>query len=389
MKMNLKKTSTGFTMVELMIAMGVTMVILYGAVQAFKDAQQTNQVITQSADMTENLRNGLNFINQDVQQAGTGIPTGGIPIPYTSNGSSTSPCGTTAPISRPVLGGKSTFPPCNSVIPAVEPGNMLGPAITAPDAATGTVQNPNSITDEITVIYSDNTSGLEAKPIYQPKTVTPPNPGCPNGSLQLAGTQLTITFDSNCVNITNAGITIQPGDLIMLNNTLGTALVYVTSVSGQALTFASGDPFQLNGRSDASGTVKQLMTSSTCSGAPSCFPVTTATRVWMISYYLDNVSSPPYIRLVRQINFNSPTPVGETLENLQFTYNFIDGATNPANQAIVPTGNSESQIRTVNVWLGARSAYQVRKGSNQALFARNNLMTQISLRSMAYVNKYK
>jgi len=389
MKLNRKKTSAGFTMVELMIAMGVTMIILYGAVAAFKDAQQTNQVITQSADMTENLRNGLNFINQDVQQAGTGIPTGGIPIPYTSNGSSTSPCGTTAPINRPVLGGKSTFPPCNSTLPAVEPGNELGPPIVAPDATTGTVQNPNSITDEITVVYSDNTSGLEAKPINQPKTVTPPNPGCPNGSLQLTGTQLTLTFDSNCVNLTAAGITIQPGDLIMLNNTLGTALVYVTSVSGQVLSFASGDPFQLNGRTDASGTVKQLMTSSSCSGAPSCFPATTATRVWMISYYLDNVSSPPYIRLVRQINFNSPTPVGETLENLQFTYNFIDGATNPANQAVVPVGNSESQIRTVNVWLGARSAYQVHKGSNQSLFARNNLMTQISLRSMAYVNKYK
>jgi type II secretory pathway pseudopilin PulG len=384
-----KKSSFGFTMVELMIAMGVTMIILYGAVAAFRDAQQTNLVITQSADMTENLRNGLNFIIQDVQQAGTGIPTGGIPIPYTSNGSSTSPCGTTAPINRPVLGGKTTFPPCNSVIPAVEPGNEMGPPITAPDASTGTVQNPNSITDEITVLYADNTSGLDAKPINQPKTTSPPNPGCPNGSLQLTGTQLTLTFDSTCVNLASAGITIQTGDLILLTNSLGTALVSVTGVSGQVLTFAAGDPFDLNGRSDTTGTVKQMMTSSTCSGAPSCFPATTATRIWMISYYLDNVSSPPYIRLVRQINFNTPTPVGETLENLQFTYNFIDGATNPANQASVPAGNSESQIRTVNVWLGARTAYEVRKGVSQALYARNNLMTQISLRSMAYVNKYQ
>lgn len=389
MNSKLKKPSFGFTLIELMIAMGVTMVILYGAVSAFKDAQQTNMVITQSADMTENLRNGLNFIIQDVQQAGTGIPTGGIPIPYTSNGSTTSPCGTTAPVNRPVLGGKSTFPPCNSVIPSVEPGNELGPPITAPDASTGTVQNPNSITDEITVLYQDNTSGMEAKPINQPKTVSPPAPGCPNGSLQLTGTQLQITFDSNCVVIGSAGILVQPGDLIMLNNSLGTALVYVSSVSGQVLTFTSGDPFNLNGRSETSGTVKQLMTSSTCGGGPACFPPTTATRIWMVSYYLDNVSSPPYIRLIRQINFNTPTPVGETLENLQFTYNFIDGATNPANQPSVPTGNSESQIRTVNVWLGARTAYVVHQGNQKAIYARNNLMTQISLRSMAYVNKYK
>jgi len=390
MNSNRKTTNSGFTMVELMISMAVTMVILYGAVAAFRDAQQTNQVITQSADMTENLRNGLNFMIQDVQQAGTGIPTGGIPIPYTSNGSSTSPCGTTAPINRPILGGASTFPPCNSTLPAVEPGNELGPPITAPDASTGTVQNPSSITDEITVMYADNTAGLDGKPINEPATASPPSAGCPNGAITLTGTQLQITFDSNCVNLAAAGITLESGDLIMLSNSLGNALVYVTSVAGQTLTFSSGDPFKLNGRSDPAGTVKQLMTSSTCNGATACFPPTTATRIWMISYYLDNVSSPPFVRLVRQVNFNAPTPVGETLENLQFTYNFVDGVTNPSNQATVPTGNSESQIRTVNVWLAARTSYAVHKGSSsvQTQYARNNLMTQISLRSMAYTNRY-
>ena len=249
------------------------------------------------------------------------------------------------------------------------------------------MQNPSSITDEISVVYADNTAGLDVKPINQPKTTTPPNPGCPAGSLSLTGTLLQITFDATCVDLNQARVQVHPGDLIMLNNTLGTALVYVTSISGQVVNFAAGDPYNLNGRSDPAGTVKQLMTSPTCGGGPACFPVTTATRVWMVTYYLDNVSSPPFIRLIRQVNFNAPTPVGETLENLQFTYNFVDGATNPANQAAVPNGNSASQIRTVNVWLGARTPYMVHRG-NQSLYARNNLMTQISLRSMAYVNKY-
>jgi type II secretory pathway pseudopilin PulG len=383
-----KLSLAGFTLLELMIAMSVTMVLLYAAVLAFKDAQTTNSIVKQSADMTDNLRAGLNLMIQDIQQTGTGIPTGGIPIPFTSNGSTTAPCGTTAPINRPVLGGASTFPACNSVMPSVEPGNMLGPPITAPDATTGTVQNPNSITDEITVLYADNTAGLDAKPINQPPTTTPPSPGCPNGSLNLNGTLLTITFDAtNCVNLANAGITIQTGDLIMLTNSLGTALVYVTSVNGQTISFASGDPFKLNGRSDNSGTVNQLMTAG-CNGAPSCFPATTATRIWMVSYYLDNVTSPPYIRLIRQVNFKTPTPVGETLENLQFTYNFFDGVTNPSNQPTVPAGNSESQIRTVNLYLGARSSYRVSHG-NQSLYSRSNLMTQVSLRSMAYFNKYQ
>jgi hypothetical protein len=54
----------------------------------------------------------------------------------------------------------------------------------------------------------------------------------------------------------------------------------------------------------------------------------------------------------------------------------------------VPAGNSESQIRMINVFLGARSSYKVTKG-NRSLFERDNLMTQVSLRSMAYHNRYQ
>jgi hypothetical protein len=207
--------------------------------------------------------------------------------------------------------------------------------------------------------------------------------------MSLAGTTLTVKFDPACINLTTAGITVQVGDLILLENPNGNTLVCITGVSlaSNTLTFGTGDAFGLNGRSDTGGTIKQLETSSTCGGANSCFPSTLATRVWMISYYLDNVSSPPFVRLIRQINLYSPVVVGETLENLQFTYNFVDGITNPSNQPTVPTGNSESQIRSVNIYLGARSSYTVHQGNNTS-YARNNLMTQVSLRSLAYVDRY-
>jgi len=107
----------------------------------------------------------------------------------------------------------------------------------------------------------------------------------------------------------------------------------------------------------------------------------------MVSYYLDNTTSPPYVRLIRQLGMNSPTPVGETLENLQFTYNFIDGSTNPSNQPQVPTGDSESQIMLVNVTLAARSGDLVSQAGTHH-YSRDNLMTQVSIRSNAYVNPY-
>lgn len=377
---------SGFTLPELMVAMGITMVILYAAVAAFRDASQTNQLVTSTADMTDNLRAGLNLMEQDIQQTGTGIPVDGIPIPFTSNNAAT-PCGTTAPINRPILNGATTFPPCNSTLPAIEPGQALGPLITAPDATAGNPSNPNSYTDEITILYADNTSLLDNKPVNKPATANPPDPGCPAGQMNLAGNTLTVTFDSTCVNLVNAGIQVQPGDLIQFTNTQGSALLTVTNVSGQVLTFSPGDPFNLNGRTEAGGTINYLMTSLGCGGGPACFPPTLATRIWMVSYYLDNVSSPPWVRLVRQVNFKPATPVGETLENLQFTYNYVDGATNPSNQPGIPAGNNESQIRSLNIYIGARSSYLTKQGG-KSVYARDNLVSQISLRSMAYVNRY-
>lgn len=391
MKTTTKHKVAGFTLIELMVAMGITMVLLYAAVTAFREASYSNEAVTLAADMTDNLRAGLNLIEQDLQQTGTGIPSTGIPIPYTSNGSSTAPCSLTPPPNRPVLNGTGTFPLCNQNLPAIEPGNAMGPLITAPDATAGNVSNPNSFTDEITVVYKDNTIALDSVPVNQPATAGPPaSPGCPLGKIDATTTTVKITFDPTCVNINPAaagGILIQPGDLIMLNNAVGSALLTVTAVAPPVLTFAPGDPFNLNGRAETAGTIKQMQTVSTCGGAPACFPPTLAMRLTMVSYYLDNTSSPPFVRLIRQVNFKTATPVGETLENLQFTYNFVDGVSNPSNQPTVPSGNSESNIRSVNVYLGARSTYMVRNG-NQSVYSRNNLMTQVSLRSMAYVNRY-
>ena len=382
--MNLMKKQkiAGFTLIELMVAMSVSLVLLYAAVAMFRDASSSNQVVTQGSDMTDNLRSGLNLLQQDLQQAGTGIPTGGIPIPYTSNGNVAVPCGTTAEPNLPTLTGHTQFRLCNATLPSVEPGFALGPIVTAPDATT------SNATDEITMLYADNTLGLDAKPINEPANPGPPAQAACNGTLTLSGTSLLVFFDATCVNLTQPGTNLNPGDLVMFSNSLGSTIMAVTSAAGNNATFGNGDAFNLNGRvTDTSGTIWQLQPSG-CGGTPACFPPTTATRIWMITYYLDNLSSPPYVRLIRRVNFNAPAPVGETLENLQFTYNFVDGGTNPANQPVIPAANSESQIRSVNILLAARSSYLVKGGSKPA-YARNNLVTQVSLRSMAYYNKYQ
>jgi prepilin-type N-terminal cleavage/methylation domain-containing protein len=366
----------GFTLVELMVAIAVTLTVLAAALAIFNDTVFSNQLVTSRADMTENLRAGLNLIEQDLLQAGTGIPTGGIPIPNTPNGAGT--CNVGQPLNRPSLQGGLTFPACNFSLPAVEPGMDLGPQVVSPDVAPG----PNS--DLITVLYADNSLSLDKDPINRP--ASPGVTAC-GGTITASGDSVTFDPAATCHNLALASVPVQAGDLIMFSNAQGNAIQVVTAVAGpQTLKFAAGDPFSLNGRTDPQGTIVQLQNLDPVTNKPNgTYPPTTATRIWMISYYLDNIADPKHVRLIRRINFQPGQPVGDTLENLQFTFNFVDGVTNPSGQQTIPAGLSESQIRAINVSLWARSPKLWAKTNH---YLRDSLSTQVSLRSMAFVNKY-
>lgn len=366
MRLSRMKRQTGFTLVEFAIAMGVTTVALAAAMLAFKDATTSNQLVGLRQDVSDNLRAGMNLMEQDLIQTGTGIPTGGIAIPNTGASTCSSPLSN---ITRPLLTGSTYFPHCNVTLPAIEPGNTLGPFVTSPDA-TGSVN-----TDIITLMYEDNSLTLDNNPIFlAPVGATP---GCA-GSISAAASSATFDTSAPCVPPSSSGSTINAGDLLMFSNSYGNALAYVTSVSWPTVFFAKNDPFGLNQTGLAAGTLKTLQNPDTT------YPPTTVTRITMVSYYLDNITDPLHVRLIRRVNFNAGQPVGETLENLQFTYNFNDGIA--TNEVTVPSGYSESQIRSVNLYVGARS--DARLAQTQQ-FIRTNFQTQVSLRSMAYFNSYK
>ncbi|HEY2547506.1 MAG TPA: prepilin-type N-terminal cleavage/methylation domain-containing protein [Candidatus Acidoferrum sp.] len=369
------KRQSGFTLIEFLVAVGITLVALAATMLAFKDATYTNQSVTLKSDVSDNLRAGVNLLEQDLIQAGTGIPTGGIPVPYTPGPPNCLGSGG-APINRPNLTGGLTFPICNVSLNAVEPGWELGPPITSPDST------PGARTDLITMLYVDNTLALNTRMINEP--VQGANPGCPGGHINNNGQ--TVIFDPTCIQFSPTGVQINSGDLIMFSNAKGNAIQEVTSASGETLHFAAGDGLDLNGRSDPQGTMTQLENTDNTGAPNGTFPPTTATRIWMVTYYLDNVTDPLHVRLIRRTNWNPGQPVGETIENLQFKYNFVDGVTNPSGQQSIPAGESESQIRAVDIILGARST---NAWTQNHTYLRSNFMTQVSLRSMAYVNRYK
>jgi hypothetical protein len=117
------------------------------------------------------------------------------------------------------------------------------------------------------------------------------------------------------------------------------------------------------------------------------YPPTTAFRVWMITYYLSN-SDPFHPQLMRQVNFNAPTPVGDAMENLQISYDISNPVGTPlpgVNVKFPVAPDTPNQIRKVNLFLAARSEV----ANSQHAFLRNNLLTQVSVRNLAFFSRYK
>ncbi|MGB8836776.1 MAG: hypothetical protein WCC67_08525, partial [Candidatus Acidiferrales bacterium] len=252
----------------------------------------------------------------------------------------------------------------------------------------------------INILYADNilqdtaNNYLYSYPIRQD---SPAVPDCNNGNAAaISATGATVTLDPACFIMPGKTNPITVGNLIMFHNQNGTALEYVTSVAGQVISFGAGDPAGLNQTGDAFGTVAQLATT------PGVFPPTTITRVWMVTYYI-NVTNALDPQLIRQVNYpnypaggaaNPPQTIADDIENLAFSYD-ITSSTDPAGTYTLGPGNAQqpilpdtpAQIRAVNVFLAGRSE-QVYKATYTPQYLRNNLSTQVSIRSLSFTNQF-
>jgi prepilin-type N-terminal cleavage/methylation domain-containing protein len=391
------KRQAGFSLIEVMVATVILLISVAFTLSVLTDAIHANQAVTLMADTQENLRAALNYMVRDIIQAGDGIPQGGITIPNTGLAavSGVAPPNGQSSVNKP---GQpvNTFPTSYTALPAVIPGPNLGEAQEMPSSTkSGVIVTGGPATDTITVLYADNTildannHTLSQFPIYLAPVATPA--GCagtnssPGGSIVLAGTTLTLTFDPTCIALPTGNTAIQPGDLILLQNGTASALMCVTTAAGQVVTFKAGDAFNLNASGQPAGTIAQLE-SPAASGK---FPPTTATRIWMITYYLDTQTNPSHPELMRQVNFNTPEAVGEVIENLQISYDLTeDGSVPPVKtdqpQPIYP--DTTSQIRKVNLFLAARSDNGY---IGDKTYFRNNLATEVNIRGLSFYNQFQ
>jgi type II secretory pathway pseudopilin PulG len=370
------KRETGFTIVEVLVATGIMLVILAATLGALTDAIHATQAVTLMADTQENLRAGMNYLVRDLMQAGGGIPQSGITIPANK-------------VPWPGTAGK--FPAAWTALPAIAPGGGLGP-ITATSGVAS---------DLVTIVYADNTlldntfapaHWLNEFPINLAAS-------CPAGSITSTGAApsltITVTFDKTaCVSIATGNTSLAVGDLILLQNNAGgcnngnsqvassscdssgsnptssQALRTITAVNTgtNAITLAPGDVFSLNGAALPAGTM-------------------TATRIWMITYFIDN-SNPQRPQLMREVNLKGANPVGDVIENLQIFYDIVSTGTRAlvSSQNETPTYAQLQYIRNAYVLMFARSENLY---GPTGKYIRNNLETVVSIRGLNFYNEFK
>jgi prepilin-type N-terminal cleavage/methylation domain-containing protein len=386
------RTDAGFSLVEMLIAMTVMLVVLAGTAQMMFQAIQGESASSQVLDMNGHLRAAMDLIQRDLLQTGQGLPIGrrvGVP-----NGPDARPITRPGPAATDGCDGVGAFPGGPSV-PAVSVGPNLGPAV------------DGVCTDVITILAADNLFGK-----------------IPVASIAADGRSAIIHDDVNIADDPDAGSdNLREGDLLLFEKGAMSVLVQVTSVDGQTVEFGSGadDPLGLN-QFDANvdnenllGTLNLLKAEAPADpddpevdedGAQLAGP-SLATRIRMITYFVD--IDAPVPRLMRQAGGAPPNAVAIGVQAFRLNYDIADQANNPTSvrmnaddlagrgacpddpgTAGVVEACSENQIRKVNVVL----SMQVARLAESRLLEQGNasqstLYAQVSLRSLAFVDRYQ
>jgi hypothetical protein len=354
--MHTLRSNRGFALSEFLVASVITMAVIGIAIKTFDDALKINDATLKLTDAGQNMRSGVNLLVRDLLQAGRDIPTGGVPIP-TGAGSSLvqrpSPPGFSYAFDNTTL----------TTLGAVTTGNTLGSIISGRQ------------TDMITLLMGD--PFLPELPAAHPSTYSGPEPKLSStGSSMTKGSTFNWWFAGDP---TDGIAAIKAGDLLLFKNSNGSCLQTVTSVDAASVTFAPADSFNFNQPGAANGSIGDLLGTDM-----------SVRRVLMVSYYVhEAVAGEP--RLMRVVNNSTPQALAGVVEDLQFTYDLVDGGTNPVNILDVPytaSGNTftSSQIRKVNLKVGVRSEEKSRSTKD---YMRHYVTTVTSLRNLAYTPEYK
>jgi hypothetical protein len=368
-----KLTATdGFSLPELLVSLGLTTLVMGTALAGLADVMKGNEQVMTIAAMNNSLRSGMDLMVRDMLQAASGLPASHmVSIPNGAGAARINLPGPPGlPITQTAVGDQALI--------AVIPRDGAGPVI-------------NGVaTDVVSIIMADN-DFLDA-----------PLTGITNNTITVSAAAFIAAGPARLVE----------GQLIMLSKGSFNTLVQVTGVNvgARRLTFANADSLNLNQTAATAGNLAALnaedpINDPATAGVDEAAAATRASRVRLITYYLDNVSEPEHPRLVRRINNGHPTNFDNTLGtavavdvyDMQVSYDITNGTNNPSGVdmdaadlggggACLPDPCAAEQIRKVTLRLTTRAPNQVSGNTN---FLATTLESQVSLRAMAFVDRYR
>lgn len=347
----------GFTLMELMVSMALGLIVMAAMASLFRTGLNSAMLVTQRAETQQNMRAAMDLMVKDVSMAGAGLPTGGVQLPNGTgwNGLSKYACDAGGTCHIPTY----TYPNGNymyGIIPGYSNGVEGGASISAA---------PGTINDSITSVYCDYNF-----PLFE---YTVAFVGATGGQISLAPNPIYVPAPPAAINGPGG---IQTGDLILITNSLGSAVGEVTNVNTTNIFFGDLDPLNVNQSGAANNNIKAI------SGGAK----TVAYRLFAVTYYVTvpAAGSGQTPRLMRQVNAQTPTPVADDIINLQFAYDINSGGAIDSNQPN-PLGVLESpnNIQKINIVVMGQSIINNSKAQNLYL------ATSVSARSMAFRDRYK
>ncbi len=331
----------GFTLVEFLVASGASLLLMTATFTFLGTVFGSTATMQQVMDTQQKTRVALNEIAREAVRAGTGLPSTGIAIPNGAN-------------SQALLRGGpgvnlGNVPTPNNVLSVLSPGDGVGPAIAG------------LATDAITILTIDQNS-----PLWNTAVITP------------AGSRVDWVED-----ISAGAQQLSVGDLLLFTNINASVFGQVTAVQTTGpdnySNFTNADPLNLNQPTAANGNITSLENAAN----PGTFPPTTATRVRIVTYFLDNTDV-AHPKLMRRINSEPVQVVAEDIYNLQFSYDLFDFNTSipTANQT---TTNAPNQIRAISIFVDGRSS-DINIRTND--YFRSGLSSKVNARNSTFRNRY-
>jgi prepilin-type N-terminal cleavage/methylation domain-containing protein len=370
------KRESGFSLLEMVVAMALGTIVLGGAVSIYVQGVNATWTVTQRAEMQQDFRAASNLLKNDLSLAGAGLGNGAaIQLP-TSTTLPVYGCDQTpTPPGKCYLGTANgvagTYPTQGTTTPflyGLLPGYQKGPTL------NGTQ------TDIVTVVYTDPTFALNCYTASATSAVlvtfTLPSPLTCTLPLGLSAPQ----------NVNDAGVGLTAGDLVWFSFSPN-VVAEVTAVNGNVVTFGPNDPLKMNQAAPATNSLARAAAGS----------VGTGQRILVITYYLDSRVTPA--RLMRQISGHSPMPVAENIVYLNFTYDLFNPTSNTpvVNQCnpgisdscdTASAGLLPNQITKINIQHMAIDSALSGSRFGQKGYQSLDLQTSVSARNLTYVNSY-